>query len=97
MYFSSNAGGEYHIWRQRYPDGTPEQITFGPTEQEGTAITSDGKHVWIANRRGNSTAIRRAWPMHVISSARSVRRSRGDHSGAVTVPDGWSACDGPGW
>jgi len=45
MYFSSNAGGAFHVWRQRYPDGTPEQITFGPTEQEGTALTPDGKYV----------------------------------------------------
>ena len=45
MYFSSNAGGAYHIWRQRYPNGLPEQITFGPTEQEGTAITADGKYL----------------------------------------------------
>jgi eukaryotic-like serine/threonine-protein kinase len=45
MYFSSNVGGEFHLWRQRFPDGPPEQITFGPTEQEGTAITSDGRYV----------------------------------------------------
>jgi eukaryotic-like serine/threonine-protein kinase len=45
MYFSSNAGGAFHIWRQRYPDGTPEQITSGPTEQEGTAVTLDGKYL----------------------------------------------------
>src|SRR5437773_9736817 len=45
MYFSSNAGGAFHVWRQRYPNGTPEQITFGPTEQEGTALAPDGKHL----------------------------------------------------
>jgi eukaryotic-like serine/threonine-protein kinase len=46
MYFSSNAGGRgFHIWRQAYPDGKPEQITFGPTEQEGTALTPDGRHM----------------------------------------------------
>jgi len=45
MYFSSNAGGAFHVWRQRYPSGTPEQITFGPTEQEGTALTPDGKYL----------------------------------------------------
>jgi len=45
MYFSSNAGGSFHVWRQRYPHGTPEQITFGPTEQEGTALTPDGQHL----------------------------------------------------
>ena len=41
--FSSNAENGFHIWRQRYPDGAPEQITFGPGEQEGTAISEDGK------------------------------------------------------
>jgi len=45
MYFSSNSGGAFHIWRQRYPDGMPEQITFGPTEQEGTAITAEGRYL----------------------------------------------------
>ena len=43
MYFSSNAENGFHIWRQRFPDGVPEQITFGPTEQEGTAIVADGR------------------------------------------------------
>ena len=42
MYFSSNADNGFHIWRQRFPEGTPEQITFGPTEQEGTTISADG-------------------------------------------------------
>jgi len=32
-----------HIWRQRFPDGEPEQVTFGPTSQEGIAIAPDGK------------------------------------------------------
>jgi serine/threonine protein kinase/Tol biopolymer transport system component len=45
MYFSSNAGGGFHIWRQRHPDGVPEQVTPGPTEQEGIAITPDGKYL----------------------------------------------------
>ncbi|HET9832447.1 MAG TPA: hypothetical protein VFP91_12080, partial [Vicinamibacterales bacterium] len=45
MYLSSNAGGAFHLWRQRYPNGMPEQITFGPTEQEGTALTPDGKYL----------------------------------------------------
>ena len=38
MYFSSSAGGGFHVWRQKYPDGVPEQITFGPTEQEGPPL-----------------------------------------------------------
>jgi serine/threonine protein kinase len=32
-----------HIWRQRFPGGQPEQLTFGPTSQEGIAMASDGK------------------------------------------------------
>jgi Tol biopolymer transport system component/predicted Ser/Thr protein kinase len=64
MYFSSNAGGAFHVWRQRYPGGMPEQITTGPTEQEGTAISSDGKYlitsmglqqgeIWIHDAKGD--------------------------------------------
>jgi serine/threonine protein kinase/Tol biopolymer transport system component len=43
VYFSANAGDGFHIWRQRFPRGRPEQITAGPTEEEGLAIASDGK------------------------------------------------------
>ncbi len=43
MYLSSAAGGSFHIWRQRFPDGTPEQITAGPTEEEGIAMAPDGR------------------------------------------------------
>jgi serine/threonine protein kinase/WD40 repeat protein len=43
MYFTSNAGGTYHIWRQRFPEGQPEQITSGPTEEEGIAMAPDGR------------------------------------------------------
>jgi eukaryotic-like serine/threonine-protein kinase len=46
MYFSSSAGGAFHTWRQRFPDGKPEQITSGPTEEEGIAITPD-QHSFI--------------------------------------------------
>jgi len=36
---------DFHIWRQRFPDGDPEQLTFGPTSQEGLAMAPDGKSV----------------------------------------------------
>ena len=35
MYVSSNNSGSFHICRQRFPDGQPEQITDGPTDEEG--------------------------------------------------------------
>ena len=43
MYFSSDSGGAFHTWRQRFPDGQPEQITSGPTEEEGLAMAPDGR------------------------------------------------------
>jgi len=48
MYFSSSVGGVYHLWRQRMPDGEPEQITFGPTEEEGVAPAPDGRSIVTA-------------------------------------------------
>jgi serine/threonine protein kinase len=64
MYFTSNAVGANHIWRQRFPDGVPEQITSGPTEEEGIAMTPDGRSfvsavalqntaLWIHDSRGD--------------------------------------------
>ena len=43
MYLSSEAGGTFHIWRQAFPDGQPEQVTSGPTEEEGIAMAPDGR------------------------------------------------------
>jgi Tol biopolymer transport system component len=43
MYFSADAGDGFHVWRQRFPDGAPEQLTSGPTEEEGLAIAPDGR------------------------------------------------------
>ena len=43
MYFSAVVGGSSHLWRQRFPDGAPEQITFGPLEEEGIALAPDGR------------------------------------------------------
>jgi eukaryotic-like serine/threonine-protein kinase len=54
----------FHIWRQRFPDGKPEQFTFGPTSQEGIAIAPDGKSlitsvgsqdrsVWLHDKDGD--------------------------------------------
>jgi Tol biopolymer transport system component/tRNA A-37 threonylcarbamoyl transferase component Bud32 len=64
MYFSSNAGGMFHTWRQSFPDGQPEQITSGPTEEEGIALAPDGRSfvtsvgvrqssVWVHDGRGD--------------------------------------------
>jgi Tol biopolymer transport system component len=63
IYLTSNAVGANHIWRQRFPDGTPEQITSGPTEEEGIVMATDGRSfvtavalqntsLWIHDSRG---------------------------------------------
>jgi serine/threonine protein kinase/Tol biopolymer transport system component len=43
MYFNVEVNGSAHLWRQRFPNGAPEQITFGPTEEQGLAVAPDGK------------------------------------------------------
>lgn len=43
MYFTAQVSGQSHIWRQRFPNGRPEQLTFGPTEEEGIAVDPDGR------------------------------------------------------
>ena len=45
MYFGAVVGGSSHLWRQRFPDGAPEQITFGPLEEEGIALAPDGRSI----------------------------------------------------
>lgn len=41
-YFTARTNGESHLWRQRFPDGTPQQITFGAVEEEGIAVEPSG-------------------------------------------------------
>src|SRR5579862_1957028 len=63
VYLSTNQGGRFHIWRQRFPQGEPEQVTSGPTEEEGIAMARDGKSfltsvgtkyltIWIHDAKG---------------------------------------------
>jgi serine/threonine protein kinase/Tol biopolymer transport system component len=63
MYFNSDAGGRFHLWRQSFPNGQPQQVTSGPTEEEGIAIAPDGKSLitssglrestlWVRDARG---------------------------------------------
>ena len=43
MYFNMEVNGSTHLWRERFPRGVPEQITFGPTDEQGLAVAPDGK------------------------------------------------------
>ncbi|HSJ13333.1 MAG TPA: hypothetical protein VK939_02895 [Longimicrobiales bacterium] len=58
MYFSSNASGTFHLWRQRFPRGEPEQLTSGATEEEGIAVAPDGRSlITSAGVRHNSISL----------------------------------------
>ncbi len=48
MYFAANLGRGFHIWRQGYPRGEAQQITFGPGEQEGLALAPDGRSLFTS-------------------------------------------------
>jgi DNA-binding winged helix-turn-helix (wHTH) protein/Tol biopolymer transport system component len=63
MYFTAYVEGRCHLWRQRYPEGSPEQITRGPMEEDGIAVEPIGNSVitsvgvqqsaiWIHDDRG---------------------------------------------
>ena len=67
MYLNTDSGGTFHIWRQRFAGaGAPpeaEQITSGPTEEEGIAMAPDGRSfvtavavqnvsAWLHDRNG---------------------------------------------
>ena len=43
MYFTAAVKGASHLWRQAYPDGEPEQMTTGPTEEEGVVAEGGGR------------------------------------------------------
>jgi hypothetical protein len=55
MFFSSGAGGAFHIWRQRFADGALQQITFGASEEEGIAMSRDGRSFYTSVSTGTST------------------------------------------
>lgn len=42
MYFAAHLNGRSHLWQQRFPEGEPEQVTSGPTEEDGIAVDPNG-------------------------------------------------------
>jgi Tol biopolymer transport system component len=43
MYFTALTGNGVHIWRQQFPDGRPEQLTFSAVTEEGIHFAPDGR------------------------------------------------------
>jgi Tol biopolymer transport system component len=64
MYFIAAVNDTPRLWRQRYPDGRPEQMTSGLTDEVGLTVAPDGgsivtavgqerSAVWIHDDRGD--------------------------------------------
>jgi eukaryotic-like serine/threonine-protein kinase len=86
MYLTSNVGGTFHIWRQPFPVGQPEQITSGPTEEEGIAMAADG-HSFITAVGISQSSV---W-VHDASGDRQVSLEGYNYDPEFT-PDGKSLC-----
>lgn len=64
MYLNSDAGSKgYHIWRQAFPDGIPQQLTASLGEEQGISVAPDGRSlvtsvgtsersVWVHDQEG---------------------------------------------
>jgi len=64
MYFGAEVDGAHHLWRERFPEGQLEQITYGPTEEDGVAMAPDGHSlitsiglresaIWMHDKQGD--------------------------------------------
>jgi serine/threonine protein kinase len=65
MYLNSDTGASrFHIWRMKFPDGAPQQLTSGLTEEDGFAVDPNGKSliasvgtaqgtVWLHDQKGD--------------------------------------------
>jgi serine/threonine protein kinase/Tol biopolymer transport system component len=100
VYVSANAGGQFHIWRQRFPDGTPEEVTSGPTEEEGIAMASDGKSfitsvgtktssIWIHTAKGDQELTSEGDAFRPTFSSDGTRVYYLKRNGATGSPELW--------
>lgn len=86
MYFTANPGGVSHIWRQHFPNGRPEQITSGPTEEDGIAMAPDG-HSFVTSVALQSTSL---W-VHDAKGEHQVSLE-GNGTNPKFTPDGKELC-----
>jgi eukaryotic-like serine/threonine-protein kinase len=82
IYLTASTAGKFHIWRQQFPDGEPEQVTSGPNEEEGIAMAADGKSLITSVGMRNGTV----W-LHDGSGDHQLS-SEGSAGGATFSADG---------
>jgi Tol biopolymer transport system component len=87
VYLTSKAGGLNHIWRQRFPDGQPQQVTSGLTEEEGIAMAPDGHSFVTAVALENSSV----W-VHDAKGERQISLLEGNAAWPKFTPNGKKLC-----
>jgi len=55
MYFVAELGAESHLWRQRFPNGAPEQLTSGLNQEWSVAADPDGRSLIASVGNAQST------------------------------------------
>ena len=97
MYFAAQTGKSSHLWRQRFPNGDPEQITFGPTKETAVVAAPDGRSlltslgstqstIWMHDAHGERrlTAETHAWHPWLSADGRRLYRLRRATSQSTT-------------
>jgi Tol biopolymer transport system component len=54
LYYDSDRGGSYDIWRQRVTGGAPEQVTNHPDNEFAPAISPDGRELAFHSTRNGT-------------------------------------------
>jgi serine/threonine protein kinase len=105
MYLSVRTGSNFHLWRQRFPDGKPEQLTAGPTEEEGIAVAPDGaslitavglreRPIWIHSVVGDRQVSRERYafrPLFYATARKVLYRASNGYQGMTTPSEIWAA------
>lgn len=83
MYFGVFDGVTSHLWRQRFPNGTPEPLTSGPaTDEQGIAVAPDGASIITSvGRQSSALWVRDSGGERLLSSEGFVLAPRMAKSG----------------
>jgi len=105
MYLGVRTGSHFHVWRQRFPDGRPDQLTAGPTEEEGIAVAPDGTSLITAvglrqrpilfhDAGGDHQVSREGYafrPLFYAAGRKVLYRASNGYQGMTTPSEIWAA------
>jgi Tol biopolymer transport system component len=90
MYFTAEVNDAHHLWRQRFPAGNPEQLTFGPSQEDGVAVTQDGAVITSIGVTRTALSLSDTHRDRTLTSEGTVVYRIGDASLPSFAPDGRS-------